>query len=252
LQNAASGFAIKAFAARNFMERTSIAAALLFSLLRCAASEQFIEITVKHEGLARWSSPASEYRRTNRCVIGTNCWMIWEGAYSQENTYVFDGSRLRCERLVTGWPFSQHPEMFRRNHPEIGDTIGQRSIREIDFADGTPLRTIREADAPWTFETKLAWLAFASSPFLRRHDRKLFPPDELWKHSTLSPRSGFIDETTLFDDPLGLPSKITLYTTNRQPLFEYVTTATTNFMGWTIPLRFHAAQYWLRPPTSNT
>ena len=95
---------------------------------------------------------------------------------------------------------------------------------------------------------RIGWLAFCSGGCLKRAGRQLYPTSDLWKELIPSP-AGFTDETITFDDALGLPRIINLYTTKRQPVLQYRVTASTNVLGSNFPLEFHLAQY--RPSGTN-
>ena len=74
--------------------------------------------------------------------------------------------------------------------------------------------------------------------------REVFPLSDLWKE--LISANSFSDVTTKFNDTLGLPKLLELYTTNSpfsQPVIQYRVTNSTNFLGWRFPLEFKVAQY---------
>lgn len=81
-----------------------------------------------------------------------------------------------------------------------------------------------------------------SGQALKRKGRQLFPPSDLWKQVVEAP-SGFLQETKTFGDALGLPKSVTLLTQNGQPVFQYRVLASTNVLGWQMPLEFWMVQY---------
>jgi hypothetical protein len=65
----------------------------------------------------------------------------------------------------------------------------------------------------------------------------------------VSAPDGFKDQTSVFDDALGLPRSVELFTANQQTIFRYQVRQTTNVMGWTVPTEFYAIQY--HPTATN-
>ena len=89
---------------------------------------------------------------------------------------------------------------------------------------------------------RVAWLAFCSGPCLKREGRRIFPPSDLWKEMIYAP-SGFSDVTEVFDDDLGVPESVNLYTPKSEPVLQYRVLSSTNVAGWHFPLEFYLAQY---------
>jgi hypothetical protein len=85
----------------------------------------------------------------------------------------------------------------------------------------------------------IPWLAFCSGPYLKQHGRRLGLPR--MQQSTFDVH--YTDETTSFDDELGLPRTIDYYTPNRQPVCRCRAVGMTNILGWSFPLSFELAQY---------
>jgi hypothetical protein len=94
----------------------------------------------------------------------------------------------------------------------------------------------------------MCWLALCSGPALKRTGRQLFPPSDLWKELLPAP-AGFTDKTVLFEDGLGLPRSIELFTPKDQLIFQYQVRQTTSVLGWNFPLEFYGVQY--RPSQTN-
>lgn len=95
---------------------------------------------------------------------------------------------------------------------------------------------------------RICWLAFCSGSALQREGRQLNPPSDLWKQLVFAP-NGFSDKTTVFNDGLGLPRSLELFTPDQKRIFQYQVRQTTNIAGWEAPLEFYGVQY--RPATTN-
>ena len=89
---------------------------------------------------------------------------------------------------------------------------------------------------------RISWLVFCSAPTLKQEGRRIFPPSDLWKESSIF-YSGWSDSTRVFQDTLGLPRSIELVSTNGQPIFQYQVRRSTNILGWHIPLEYYGVQY---------
>jgi hypothetical protein len=84
----------------------------------------------------------------------------------------------------------------------------------------------------------LAWLAFCSGPFLKSEGHRLtapFPPEN---------RKRYTDKTRLLAGPPDLPEQVEFYKTEGGSLLcAYYVLQSTNFYGWTVPVRFECEQY---------
>jgi len=185
--------------------------------------------------------------RNLRCLVGTNSWLIETDQENSKDTWWFTGTNMIWHVVVTGYP-SKDKELYERNHPEQVGMIGRRSTRVFESVDGNPGRPARTMDLLGMPSARICWLAFCSGSCLKREGRQIFPPSDLWKELVIAP-SGFTDKTTVFEDELGLPSSVDLYTTNRQPVLQYRLLQSTNVLGRDFPLVFHLAQY--RPAGTN-
>jgi hypothetical protein len=170
-------------------------------------------------------------------------WLM-EGNFSRNArvTYRFTGTKIIEDSVITD-PIPQEflervkqPGMIHLGSP----AIGSRNTRMVESADGNPGRTVRQQDQ-LSMVPRIAWLAFCSGPCLRREGRTIFPPSSLWKE--LVSASSFKDRTVVFDDPLGLPKVMELFTTDRQPVMQYRVVNSTNILGWDLPLEFYLVQY---------
>lgn len=218
---------------------------LLFCLCLFVSSPgvkaQYVEIRGRIETVFWQDDGANTNNRAVRCVVGTNTWLIEpEAEPHQRVAWLCDGVELSRQTFVTGH-FSKDPELFRRNHPEYEEQIGQTFIRVVPFSDRSPFRPVRVADVPWAGEPKICWLAFCSGAFLRREGRHLFPPIDHWKTQLDAP-GDFLDKRAVFEDDLGLPRRIELRTSKQEPIFQYSVVASTNLLGWNLPLEFYLAQ----------
>ena len=237
----------------------ALALSLLSSLYCCTA--QYIELKAEIEindwdawfffdKLDRWPGsdhPPSIFRErpTERCVVGANTWMLETTFENMTLTYWFTGTNLIEHTLVT----RQTPDNFIKRASEISKLamtatpVGHQSTRIYESVDGNPGRPVRVADLMgFDITAKVCWLAFCSSPCLKREGRQIYPPSAFWKESSLV-WSGWADHTEVFQDSLGLPRSMTLVTTNNQSIFHYQVHASTNLLGWNLPLEFYGVQY---------
>ena len=217
---------------------------LLFPADRVVA--QYVELTAQIETVFWSAEGVSAASRTARCVVGKNTWLIETDLDSQKHTWLFTGSNLIQHTLITGYP-SKHRDLYERNHPEQRGSIGRKSTRVFESVDGNPGRPVRVADLGMPTD-KIASLAFCSGSYLKREGRQIPLPSDIWKELISAP-TGFSDNTIVFDDDLGLPRSLELYTRTRQPVFQYRVPLSTNVLGWNFPLEFYLAQY--RPAGTN-
>lgn len=156
-----------------------------------------------------------------RCVVGLNTWLIEQNFGASKATYWFNGTNV-----VETIPAAQH--VFTQTTAS---------------ADGNPGRPVRVADLmSFNCPARIWWLAFCSGPCLQRQGRTIYPPSDFWKESSLA-YSGWSDETTCFNDRLGLPKSLRLFGTNNQTVLRYQTRQSTNVLGWSFPLEFYLVNY---------
>ncbi len=220
-------------------------------LLLQSGIAQFVDITA-HIEVSEWhSGVVSRWPTAVHCVVGTNSWLI-DGDFARNAhiTYWFTGSNLVEHSVVTRELSREFLERF--NHPGFpaagSPAIGSQSTRVIASVDGNPGQPVRQADS-MTLAARIAWLGFCSGPFLKREGREVLPPSDLWKELISS--KGFSDKTVTFEDPLGLPKTLDLYTTKGQPVVQYRVINTTNTVGWEFPLDFVVVQYRPAPLPQN-
>ena len=199
---------------------------LCLLLLPLIASAQVVELTAQVE-VAIWKPESVSVRPgTIRCAVGTKTWRM-EGGFIQhtESTWWFTGTNLIEQTELT--------------EPIPGLPKGHRSLQVFASTDGNPGRPSHSRDLLTMPSARVIWLAFCSGGFLKRAGRQLYPPSDLWKELISAP-AGFSNQTTVFEDTLGLPRAINLYTTNGQPVLQYRVTASTNVLGSEFPLEFLA------------
>ena len=193
-----------------------------------------------------------------RCIVGTNSWVMQGDFLSDAKTKCwFTGNSLvmRSDLACHTTDLPLISEKHGRpgglsSFVQVATPSGLRWTRKLESSDGNPGRGAHKADF-LTLPGRVAWLAFCSSPCLKRPGRKLFPPSGRWKELIPSD-CGFLDKTTTFEDPLALPQQLNLYAANGQPILQYRVTVSTNVVGWRFPLEFYVVQY--RPahfPSSN-
>ncbi len=217
---------------------------------------QFVELTAELE-CDNWSYWLLEDQRGRqpkrsvfseplkvRCVVGTNIWMM-EGDFPGNSrvTRWFTGSEILERRVVTlGQTEREKERASRLGLPPQGDPPpGHKVVQTYPSSDGNPGRPVRVMDL-MEMRGRVCWLAFCSGSVLRREGRQLFPPSDLWKELMVT-TNGFPDRTTVYQDGLGLPQRVELFTPNERCLFQYQVRQTTNVSGWNFPLEFYALQY---------
>ncbi len=172
--------------------------------------------------------------RSVRLVVGTNSWMLETSFGNGISTDWFTGTNFIEHSLVTNKLDLHHPLL---SSAEPGAQVSQ----VLESVDGNPGRPVRVADL-MTFDAagRFCWLALCSGPALKREERKINPPSDLWKE--VGPFE-WSDRTEIFKDGLGLPESVDLVSDNGQAVFQYQTRQTTNVLGWTFPLEFYGVQY---------
>jgi len=204
---------------------------VMFGLLSFSypGNAQFVELSADIEmggGLGSHRSVA-----VLRCVVGTNTWRI-ESEYTNaaiKSVWWFTGTNLN--ELKTWIPGNA-----------MGN-VGTLSSRSFESGDGNPGRPPRTADLLNGPRERIGWLAFCSSSFFKNKDRKLYPPSTFWVYWLSAPSEGFPHRFTLFQDALGLPKSVGVYTSNNETVFHYRVDASTNVLGWEFPTEFALTEY---------
>ena len=234
---------------------------------------QFVEISADIEILTYRSdiTNAEATAKTRMisvvCTTSTNLWRI-ENDYSLNgvNKWFFDGTNVYQSIQITK-PLPEDRQTALSGTPGFATVPfdAARSNLTIDIwpsNDGHPLGDVA---------VNIPWLAFCSGAYLKREGRLIPLPCDLGRHSP--DRYAYSDQTQVFHDGFGLPSSIDLFlskslyvssvegfyagwgdrylpwmkrgATNLQEgtlTFHYSVTATTNFLSWTLPLRFEFYQ----------
>jgi hypothetical protein len=215
-----------------------------WSLIAClllpigCAAQQYVELTAEldFDGWDWWqftdkinkypgsdAAPSIFHKPdTFRCVIGTNCWLIERQSGDWRVRYWFTGTNVFEQSMATNT---------------------SSAIHSSESLDGNPGRPVGVADL-LTFDcpSRICWLAFCSGAALRRDRTQIFPPSDFWKE-TRTAYSGWSPDVAVYDDGLGLPKRISLITTNGQPIMRYQCRQSTNVLGWSFPLEFYIVQY---------
>jgi hypothetical protein len=206
------------------------------------AAAQYVDLTAEIE-IYDWSARPA-WSNTIHLGFGTNTWQM-QGAFfmNSQVTYWFTGTNIIEHSIITK---ELDPEFLKKTSVPGGlagtaPPVGSQSSRVVESLDGNPGRPVRVSDQ-LTLPGRIAWLAFCSGPCLQRAGHQLYPPNDLWKELIRAP-DGFTNRVTRFEDALGLPHTVDLYTDTSQPVLQYRVTASTNILEWTIPLEFYAAQY---------
>ena len=153
----------------------------------------FVEISAEIETfgyrLEDTNSIANAKPRTVRlvCVTGSNQWYMTNN-FQQPEQWLFDGTNV--------WRRTQTPNLS-----------GSPVKNEVwESRDGHPLGH---------FGVNLPWLAFCSGTYLKREGRLIPLPAAILRHCP--DRFAYTDVTTTFDDELGLPRSLDLFSS--QALF---------------------------------
>jgi len=232
-----------------------VSTAVLF--LNYPTNAQFISVTADIEFTDWDAASARPHHCTVQCVVGTNSWQMGgDFSVNSQTTYWFTGTNLIEHSVVTRLLQDERLERSGILAAPIGAEVNHVS-KSIDGNPGTlsacgPDGRKRNVGPDHLDPSgRVAWLAFCSGPCLKRDGRQIFPPSDLWKELVCAP-SGFSDHTKVFEDGLGLPQSVNLYTPKSEPVLQYRVLSSTNVAGWHVPLEFYLAQY--RPaylPNSN-
>jgi hypothetical protein len=190
-----------------------------------------IEILQWGPGLGGTKGPNSQSFQVN-AVVGRNKWFIEHRAFGTTNQYSFDGTKL-VERT---WLDSR----LSASDPVGPTTPGRWWTRTSDSPDGNPSETTGISDH-LDLVSRIAWLAFCSGPTLNNPQHKLYPPWEFWKEG-LDP-SNFVEKVDRFEDDLGVPRTVLIFSGEDQPALDYRVPATTNVAGWLFPQSFYLLEY---------
>jgi hypothetical protein len=224
----------RAFIERKWRRKVFAPSCALLGLIQ-SASAQFVEVTVQIEE----AYPRSSHIYNSLCVFGTNNWMI-DGEFtvnSKATLWCTDTNIIRREVITkkalpmdsvifSGSPIISDPSLALGASPEVGEEF----VRVHRAYDKRPL-----AGPPYVH-----WLAFCSGSFLKAKGRELMP-----FYPGLGNCGPYRDTTQSFRDAPGLPQRVDIYRNDGKLVCSYEVQQSTNFSGWTIPLRFTATQHIL-------
>lgn len=183
--------------------------------------------------------------KTRRCVLGADTWLIESVFPSFVERVWFTGTNIIAYTEIT----QPTPAAVIRKLSEVSKLAitappaGHKFTRIHESVDGNPGRPGGVADLMgFNVLARISWLAFCSAPTLKHEGRRIFPPSDLWKESSIY-YSGWSDSTEVFQDSLGLPRRVDLVSTNGQPIFQYQVRQSTNILGWHVPIEFYGVQY---------
>jgi hypothetical protein len=245
-------------------------AALCLSLLAVSpcALAQFVELTAELEindwsywffedklGLAAARSgkaPSTLFTTSApiRCVVGTNMWMMESDFVNAKVTRWFTGSNIIERTLITQAMSNEESKRLSQNSgfAGTGPRVGKQHTKTYPTADGNPGRPVHVMDLFMDTGGMMTWLVFCSGPALKREGRQIPPPSAFWKEYF---PGEFTDKTVCFEDSLGLPKSIELFTKQGQLVFQYQVRQSTNVLGWKFPTEFYLVQYQRGPGTNS-
>jgi hypothetical protein len=146
---------------------------------------EFVEISAEIESIGYrlhdTNSIATAKPKTTSvvCITGPKEWYITND-YQQREQWLFDGRKVWCK--------------------------GSLMTRDWESRDGHPMGH---------FGVNIPWLAFCSGTYLKREERMIPLPASVLRHCP--DRFAYTDVTTTFDDALGLPRTMDLFSS--QTLF---------------------------------
>ncbi len=173
------------------------------------------------EGASRQSSRTYN----SRCLFGTNTWMI-EGEFAinaKTAWWCTESNIIEHDVITKKVPPIERP-VLAATPPEVGEEF----TRFYGPSDQSPLSGV-----PY-----VTWLAFCSGSFLKAKGHQLRP-----FYPGLGNEGPYTDRTRGFHDALELPERVEIYRGDGKLVCAYEVQQSTNFSGWTIPVRFTATQY---------
>jgi len=211
--------------------------ALLCGFLGLAqsASAEFVEVTLQIEE----ADSRSSRTYNTLCVFGTNTWMIeGEFAVNAKTTWWCTDTNIIQHEVITkkvlpmdsvilsGSPIFSGPFPAIGQYPEVGEQF----VRIHHSYDKRPLPGVEYVH----------WLAFCSGSFLKAKGRELMP-----FYPGLGSCGPYTDKAQSFRDAPELPQQVEIYRNDGRLVCSYEVQQSTNFSGWTIPVRFTATQHIL-------
>jgi hypothetical protein len=249
---------------------TALLVAYLCKFSLVASAQHYVQISGElHIDQSTWKvgeeqPEASKHGHTNGwsvsfvCTVGTNEWeLVGNFARNAAVKWFFDGTNVYSSIQTTREPDPRfaNNKAIASFFPPLEQVRSNLTISVHMTPGGYPLGDVSE---------NVPWLAFCSGTFLKRSDRIIPLPVAIVGHA--GDAFGYADKTKNFDDELGLPEKVELFTSKAlfeasakafwkdRPAcipkadfadgllkFEYSVMQSTNFSGWTFPLAFSFA-----------
>ncbi len=200
----------------------------------------------------------NEWSISFACTVGTNEWEL-DGNFSKNarSKWFFDGTNVYHSIQITQEPEEHHAtnSQFGFFFPPLERVRSNLTVNIHTTPGGYPRGDVG---------VNVPWLAFGSGSFLKRSDRIIPMPVAIIGHAP--DVFAYSDRTETFDDELGLPRTVELFTsqsryeasvnefwknkagripkreiTDGLSAFHYTVTQSTNFLGWSFPLAFEFA-----------
>src|SRR6185369_7430673 len=236
-----------------------------------AHAQRYVEISAEIETITYQSGvtndAAGEVHRTISvvCTVGTNEWRI-DNTFSKNSnvSWFFDGTNVYDSSQITkplSTPTKERTAKQGFATVPFENSKSNLTIRIDARPDGCPLGNVG---------VNIPWLAFCSGTYLKREGRIIPLPVATLRYAPDA--FAYSDRTQIFDDELGLPRTLDLFTSqslyevsvtkfnhdnfrdvekatlmkwaprNGILKFHYVVTESTNFLGWNFPTRFEYIQ----------
>ena len=198
-------------------------------MLAVTARAQFVEVEATID-VTNWTYneetglPLKSTRDFSvRCVAGANTWLI----ESHSSTNLKQTIWFVKDKLVRQFAAGDRDAALDESDP-YPVRRGPRTASIGTSEDGYPAGDIY---------LNLPWFAFCSGSYFKRPNRSVPLPAPVERSAF-----GFKDETTVFDDALGLPRRVDLFTWKHQNKCEYRVEQSTNVLGWNFPTVFTVVQ----------
>jgi hypothetical protein len=196
-----------------------------YSAAPVVRAAEYVEITIDLDSTWQSRTKTNHYSRTARCIVGTNVW-FFEGDFlgNAKAGYWLIGTNVIEHIIITSSMDGRPAGQFVSEYPQAGEKF-------------TKVHSSPQGQPAGEGIANAVWLAFCSGTYLKQVGRQIPMP--------LGPSSqafGYSDRTVVFEDILGLPKSVELYTTNGQLVCKYEVLRATNFFGRTFPLEFRLVQ----------
>jgi hypothetical protein len=201
---------------------------------------RYVEIKLELDSTWHFGKRTNYHHFAATCVTSTNDWYI-SGDFSTNARveYWFTGANILERRLITSGMYLERASEYISQKVLIAHSYppaGQVYTAVHPAPHGEPVCVGVQA---------AVWLAFCSGAYLKQPTRQVPMP--------IGPSAfavGYSDKTIVFEDDLGLPKSVKLYSTNEVMVCEYHVLQATNIFGRSFPLEFRI--YQLAHPVYNT